>query len=136
MIDEDFCRASSDNNYFDMCVAAAAATQEYGDELGGEFTGIYENVENGNLEIEGQDYYDDDGWGSSEFEDYDDDLSGDQLSVGAKSQDSAENVQVTSTNVKRDNHKQLASGAIKRLGLNRLSWRKSGSSSDTQSIVS
>jgi hypothetical protein len=131
MIDEDLCREPSDNGYFDAYVAAAAA-----DDHDGEFKGIYENVDNGNLEIEGQEYFDDDGWGSSEFEDYEDDLSGDQLSVGAKSQDSAENVQVTPANVKRDNHKQLASGAMKRLGFNRLSWRKSGSSSESQSIVS
>jgi len=97
---------------------------------------IYENIEHG--QDQGQQYTEDDGWGSSEFEDYDDDMSGDQLSVGARSHNSQESVgndQPSSTNAKKDNHKQLASAAIKRLGLNRLSWRKSNST-DAPPLVS
>ena len=95
---------------------------------------LYENVENGD---DHQD--DDDGWGSSEFEEYDDYASGDQLSVGeaksCNSQDSIENDLHSSVNGRKGSQKQTASGAFKRLGLDRISWRKP-SSDATQSMVS
>ena len=115
---------------FDVTVAGTASGAEVGQYDGDR--DLYENIENGKVFGEEQNYVDDDGWGSSEFEDYDD-MSGDQLSVGAKSQGSVENIPPAVTDSRKGNHKH--SGAIKRLWLNRLSWRKSGSS-DSQSLVS